>query len=259
MSDSDQAATREQASSEHVASSGRIAPSERLASAFPGARPSVRVRKNKLRLPAKLKADCSRCAGLWCVAPPFYAVQGFGFDKPAHMPCRHLSRNGRCAIHAELASHGFPGCAAFDCYGAGQRVTQETFPGTSWRESDEAAARIFSAYTRLLALHRLMAMLALAEAALPARLASRMRSRRAHLDELGRSIGRSDESVDLGRLERETLSLLRETCRCASAQSSTGPTSPPAGGLSAKRRGALSWHRGRDRRAAVSDEEVGRS
>jgi hypothetical protein len=192
-----------------TATRGQASP-ESPASAAAGSRPTFRPGRNEVKLPARLKADCSRCAGLCCIVPPFHAVQGFGFDKPAHTPCRHLDRAGRCTIHAELVSRGFPGCRAFDCYGAGQRITQELFPGISWRASQEAAAQIFSAYTRLFALHRLMAMLAVAEAALLPLLASRIRSRRMQLDELCRSAERLAGRLDLGRLERETMSLVRE-------------------------------------------------
>jgi hypothetical protein len=96
------------------------------------------------------------------VAPPFDAEQGFGYDKPAGSACRHLLPDHRCAIHAQLRAQGFPACASFDCYGAGQRVTQQLFGGRSWRESPELAARMFSAYARLRALHELRAMTELA-------------------------------------------------------------------------------------------------
>ena len=74
-------------------------------------------------LPERLKADCSACVALCCVIPPFDACQGFGFDKPAETPCRHLGADHRCGIHAELIDRGFAGCVAFDCLGAGQRLT----------------------------------------------------------------------------------------------------------------------------------------
>ena len=32
-----------------------------------------------------------------------------------------------------------PGCEVFDCFGAGQRIAQETFGGRSWREAPELA------------------------------------------------------------------------------------------------------------------------
>jgi hypothetical protein len=163
-----------------------------------------------LRLPSALRADCSRCTGLCCVVHPFYSVQGFAFDKPAHSACRHLTPENRCGVHTGLSSRGFPGCVAFDCYGAGQRVTQEIFAGVSWRTSDETAAQIFSAYEICLALHRLMAMLALAEAVVPTRHHAQMRLKCRQLDELCRSEETKAGSLDITTLQSEVLVLIRD-------------------------------------------------
>jgi len=123
------------------------------ADAVPGGRPLRRV--------THLRADCDRCAGLCCVAPAFDGQQGFGFSKPAHVPCTHLQGDFRCDIHAELAGRGFPACSSFDCYGAGQRVTR-LFRGKSWQDSAQLAARMFQAYSRYRGLHELLALLDLA-------------------------------------------------------------------------------------------------
>jgi len=171
-------------------------------------------------LPAALRADCSRCAGLCCVVPAFYSVQGFAYDKRPHTPCAHLTRADRCAIHAERAAHGFPGCVGFDCYGAGQRVTQELLGGASWRSSHEAAARAFTAYSSLLALHRLMATLAVAEATLSPQRAAPLRARREQLDELCRTDDAQSGRLDIASLRSEVASLLRATV--ARVPSATG-------------------------------------
>jgi hypothetical protein len=84
----------------------------------------------------ELVADCSRCFGLCCVLLPFAAASGFGMDKASGTPCPHLDRDDRCAIHATLREDGWPGCAVFDCHGAGQQVSQVTYRGVSWREQD---------------------------------------------------------------------------------------------------------------------------
>ncbi|MGI8458357.1 MAG: pentapeptide repeat-containing protein [Propionibacteriaceae bacterium] len=52
----------------------------------------------------------------------------FAIDKPAGEPCRHLGADHGCAIHAELRPRGFPGCVAYDCFGAGQRVVATGAP-----------------------------------------------------------------------------------------------------------------------------------
>ncbi|HEY6453994.1 MAG TPA: hypothetical protein VIY90_01800 [Steroidobacteraceae bacterium] len=111
---------------------------------------------------SQLHADCAKCCGLCCVAPAFDADQGFGFDKPAHTACRNLAADNCCVIHAQLRVRGFPACAAFDCHGAGQWVTQQLFGGRSWRTSPELAAQMFTLYGRVRVLHELMALLELA-------------------------------------------------------------------------------------------------
>jgi hypothetical protein len=177
----------------------------------PRAVPSAHRQSTSLKLPSALRADCSRCAGLCCVVHAFYSVQGFAFDKPAHSACRYLTLENRCAIHTRLASRGFPGCVAFDCYGAGQRVTQELFNGMSWRTSDETAVRnLFSAYTSFLALHRLMAMLALAEATVSPPLDTQMRLKREQLNDLCRSEQAKRGSLDIATLQNDVLELVRK-------------------------------------------------
>ena len=96
------------------------------------------------------------------MAPPFDADQGFGHDKAAREPCHHLQADFRCGIYGRLADQGYPGCVAFDCFGAGQRVTQELFGGANWSQSPEIAAAMFDSYERLRPLHELMAMAQLA-------------------------------------------------------------------------------------------------
>jgi uncharacterized protein YjbI with pentapeptide repeats len=104
----------------------------------------------------ELRADCSRCAGLCCVAPAFSASADFAIDKPAGRPCPHLRDDFRCGIHDRLRPSGFPGCAAFDCFGAGQRVVQVTFGGQDWRTSPAVARRMFAAFAVVRDLHELL-------------------------------------------------------------------------------------------------------
>lgn len=85
-----------------------------------------------------LRADCSRCAGLCCVAPAFAASADFAIDKPAGHACPNLRADFGCGIHEHLRERGFRGCAVFDCFGAGQQVVQVTFGGADWRESSTA-------------------------------------------------------------------------------------------------------------------------
>ena len=70
----------------------------------------------------ELQADCRRCLVLCRVGPGFAASADFALDKPAGGPCVHLHADARCGIHGELPERGFPGCVAYDCFGAGQHV-----------------------------------------------------------------------------------------------------------------------------------------
>ena len=105
---------------------------------------------------AHLRADCARCAGLCCVAPAFAASADFAIDKPAGRPCPNLRDDFRCGIHAELRDRGFPGCEVFDCFGAGQQLTQVTFGGRSWREDAGLAAAQFAVLPVLRQLHEVL-------------------------------------------------------------------------------------------------------
>ncbi len=102
---------------------------------------------------ARLRADCSRCAGLCCVAPAFAASADFAIDKPAGVACPNLREDFRCGIHPQLRERGFPGCTVFDCFGAGQRITRGTFGGRSWREAPELAVAQFAALPVVRQLH----------------------------------------------------------------------------------------------------------
>jgi hypothetical protein len=95
---------------------------------------------------ADLRADCGRCAGLCCTAPAFAASADFAIDKPAGRSCPMLQADFRCGIHAQLRERGFPGCAVFDCFGAGQHVVQVTFGGRDWRRSPETAEAMFAVF-----------------------------------------------------------------------------------------------------------------
>jgi uncharacterized protein YjbI with pentapeptide repeats len=104
-----------------------------------------------------LEADCTRCAALCCVAPAFARSSDFAIDKPAGQPCRNLgSDHFGCTIHERLIPSGFRGCVVFDCFGAGQRITQETFEGRTWREEPAIAPDMFGLLPVVRQLHELM-------------------------------------------------------------------------------------------------------
>lgn len=92
---------------------------------------------------AAFQADCANCFGLCCVALAFAASSDFPVDKAAGVPCRNLNDDFRCTIHRNLRLSGYSGCTVFDCLGAGQKVSQQTFGGISWRDDPESAGMMF--------------------------------------------------------------------------------------------------------------------
>ncbi|MFE8958174.1 pentapeptide repeat-containing protein [Streptomyces iakyrus] len=104
-----------------------------------------------------LRGDCERCFGLCCVALPFAASADFAVDKAAGTPCRNLQEDHRCGIHARLRQKGFTGCTVYDCFGAGQQVSQVTFGGRDWRTGPrEDARRMFEVFPVVRQLHELL-------------------------------------------------------------------------------------------------------
>ena len=94
---------------------------------------------------SNFRADCSRCCGLCCIVPAQLAAQGFPADKAANLRCRHLDARNRCSIHATRDEYGYGACNAFDCYGAGQWVTQTLLANARWTDSPDIAERIAAA------------------------------------------------------------------------------------------------------------------
>lgn len=105
---------------------------------------------------ASLRADCASCFALCCVVPAFAASADFAITKAAGRPCPNLQASFRCGIHTELRPRGFPGCAAYDCFGAGQQVSQVTFAGRDWRQHPELAAQMFQVFPVMRQLHELL-------------------------------------------------------------------------------------------------------
>lgn len=178
-------------------------------------------------LPPHLRADCAACVALCCVGPAFDAAQGFGYDKPAHQPCRHLGPAHACTIHAERADRGFGACEAFDCHGAGQRVTA-LFAGASWQDGPAVAARMFVAYARMRGLHELLVLLS----------AARQRAQDAGAAEQVAALARRVEVLctgapdvlareDVAALRAEVLASLR-ACLAPPAHRVAGAATPPS-------------------------------
>ncbi|MDF2807801.1 MAG: hypothetical protein K0S43_2747 [Cellulosimicrobium sp.] len=106
-----------------------------------------------------LRSDCARCTGLCCVGLHLVRSADFAIDKPAGTPCPNLRDDFGCGIHARLRESGFPGCVAYDCLGAGQRVTaavRSAHDGATWRDDPAAARDAFAALPVVTQLHELL-------------------------------------------------------------------------------------------------------
>ena len=104
----------------------------------------------------RLQADCDNCFGLCCAALPFAASADFALDKAAGQPCHNLRSDFRCGIHSSLRSKGFRGCTVYDCFGAGQKVSQHTFRSRNWRQYPDTANEMFKVFIIMRHLHELL-------------------------------------------------------------------------------------------------------
>ncbi len=170
-----------------------------------------------------LSPDCAKCCGLCCVAPAFLASADFAIDKPAGRPCPNLQPDFRCGIHSELRDRGFPGCVAYDCFGAGQRVTQEIFAGADWRTDPETAPRMFAVFFVVRQLHELLWYLTEA-LALPAAspIRAQLQAARDETDDLARMGPEALGALDLAGHRVRVNALLRAAGALA-RESSPGP------------------------------------
>ena len=152
-----------------------------------------------------LVPDCASCAAICCTATSFDACEDFAFDKPAGVACGHLRGDGRCAIHDELAVRGFTGCAVYDCYGAGPRVTR-AFAGVRCADRRRDAA-----FLVLRVLHELLWLSTEAVKLCPASAVELRGKLAAQIDALD-AIACSPDAlaeVDLAQLDRATRAVLR--------------------------------------------------
>ena len=146
------------------------------------------------------------------MGPAFAKSSDFAFDKPAGKACPNLGGDFRCGIHDRLAERGFKGCTVFDCFGAGQRLTVETFGGADWRTAPEMLALL----PIVRQLHELMWLLT---EALKIQEADRVRPKlRAALAETDRLAGMEPDELrglDLDAYRRKVNPLLRRASQLA--------------------------------------------
>jgi len=108
-----------------------------------------------MTVPDRFTHDCANCCGMCCVTMKFERSDEFAIDKPRGQPCPNLSADNVCTIHDRLTEEGFPGCVAWTCYGAGQRV-QAMYPGRTWRDDPDLAEEMYDHMMLVRVIHRLI-------------------------------------------------------------------------------------------------------
>jgi len=103
----------------------------------------------------ELKIRCEDCSGLCCVALYCMKSDGFPANKAAGVPCKHLMPDFRCNMHSRLAEKNMKGCLSYDCFGAGQKVTQLCYPDKNWQSHPEKADEIFQVFIKVYRLHQM--------------------------------------------------------------------------------------------------------
>lgn len=158
-----------------------------------------------------LQSDCSQCAALCCVTFEFEVSDDFAIGKPANTACPNLDGRGQCKVHDKLEDLGFRGCAVFECYGAGQRVTQELFGGRTWQEEVPLIQPMAERFRQVRRLHELLVLLEAAAAlSLPQEEEAERVSRVAQVDALVAGQA-SDDAID--QIGKEVHGFLRSLQR----------------------------------------------
>jgi uncharacterized protein YjbI with pentapeptide repeats len=104
----------------------------------------------------RFSADCEKCFGLCCVALPYAKSADFAFNKDGGTPCRNLQADYRCGIHKDLRNNGFRGCTVYECFGAGQKISQVTYNGEDWRDNPTIAKEMFDVFPIMQQLHEML-------------------------------------------------------------------------------------------------------
>lgn len=104
----------------------------------------------------ELRVDCKKCFGLCCIALYFSASEGFPTNKNAGKPCINLQSDFTCSVHHNLRKKGLKGCTAYDCFGAGQKVSQITYEDHSWSEIPQSANKMFDVFLIMRQLHEML-------------------------------------------------------------------------------------------------------
>lgn len=96
-------------------------------------------------------------------------LDGFPENKKAGKPCKKLQDNYRCKIHYELEKCNMKGCIGYDCFGAGQHVTQYIYKGETWQTSKEHSKEIFNVFVIVFRLYQIRYFLEESKIIIPAK------------------------------------------------------------------------------------------
>ncbi|WP_409292592.1 pentapeptide repeat-containing protein [Peribacillus sp. SCS-37] len=107
-------------------------------------------------VPSFLQSGCENCFGLCCTALPFAKSADFAFDKNSGTPCPNLDEEYRCRIHRNLREEGFRGCTVYECFGAGQKVSEVIFKGESWIDQPQVSGLMFDVFPVVQHLHEML-------------------------------------------------------------------------------------------------------
>lgn len=116
----------------------------------------IHVESLNKELLKELRIDCARCSGLCCVALYFAKCDGFPRDKVAGEPCKNLGEDFKCTIHADLITQNMKGCLAYECFGAGPKVTNAIYKGSNWKDSKQIVNSQFDVFVVVWKLHQML-------------------------------------------------------------------------------------------------------
>ena len=103
----------------------------------------------------ELSIDCEKCSGLCCVALYCSKIDGFPENKSADTPCKHLESNFKCNIHTQLLKKNMKGCLIYECFGAGQKVTQLYKSVGNWSSNPGQRKEIYQIFLIMTKLYQM--------------------------------------------------------------------------------------------------------
>ncbi len=179
-----------------------------------------------------LRPDCGNCFALCCTALGFARSADFAIDKAAATACPNMADDFSCTIHQRLRPRGFSGCTVFDCFGAGQAVSQHTFAGTSWVDNPWSASSMFAVFKVVRQLHEMLWYLAEAQQrTFDPDLASAAEHLSGHIATVAQGNAPTVLATDVETLHGEVRTLLMEVSEGLRASYGAEDQKAPDGGL----------------------------